>query len=167
MSYSTQPGEPAPEGMSYIAASYIKFIEVGLITLPPIPSFPMFPPKTVCVHSQKRTCWISSPTYACQCVVASHLNCMTAGKKIMMFDMSVTVQMAGGRAVPIEYDLPQSEVKKRYIHRVKLNHERTKAKVCTTMQSRHELLSCAPCSAFPIYLMYKHCLGAPCTNMYV
>ncbi|DBA88768.1 hypothetical protein WJX77_006584 [Trebouxia sp. C0004] len=45
----SQPGEPAPEGMSYIAASYIKFIE-----------------------------------------------------------------MAGGRAVPIEYDLPQSEVRKRF-----------------------------------------------------
>ncbi|KAL3132824.1 hypothetical protein ABBQ38_006749 [Trebouxia sp. C0009 RCD-2024] len=45
----SQPGEPAPEGMSYIAASYVKFVE-----------------------------------------------------------------MAGGRAVPIEYDLPQSEVKKRF-----------------------------------------------------
>lgn len=31
-----------------------------------------------------------------------------------MFDTkNLTLQMAGGRAVPIEYDLPQSEVKKR------------------------------------------------------
>lgn len=31
--YWLQPGEPAPEGMSYIAASYIKFVEVSLHTL--------------------------------------------------------------------------------------------------------------------------------------
>ena len=28
-----QPGEPAPEGMSYIAASYVKFIEVSHLNL--------------------------------------------------------------------------------------------------------------------------------------
>lgn len=28
---STQPGEPAPEGMSYIAASYVKFVEVHFV----------------------------------------------------------------------------------------------------------------------------------------
>ena len=28
-----QPGEPAPEGMSYIAASYVKFIEVSRLIL--------------------------------------------------------------------------------------------------------------------------------------
>lgn len=41
-------------------------------------------------------------------------------QQIMVFDTSIIVQMAGGRAVPIEYDLPQSEVKKRYSHLVKL-----------------------------------------------
>lgn len=54
-------------------------------------------------------------------------------QETMMFDKSLTVQMAGGRAVPIEYDLPKSEVKKRYILFVKLNHARNTAKLCSSM----------------------------------
>ena len=50
---------------------------------------------------------------------------------LAVHDTSIIVQMAGGRAVPIEYDLPQSEVKKRYSHLVKLNHKK-EAKVCSS-----------------------------------
>lgn len=45
--------------------------------------------------------------------------------------------MAGGRAVPIEYDLPQSEVRKRCFH-------------CLYMLLVNTLLYCAP--AFHIFL---------------
>lgn len=39
VTFMMQPGEPAPEGMSYIAASYIKFIEVLLSALPSCTSY--------------------------------------------------------------------------------------------------------------------------------
>lgn len=70
-----QPGEPAPEGMSYIAASYIKFVEVSLHTL-------------------------IEDTRALDRNDFIHPDCLC-------------LQMAGGRAVPIEYDLAKEEVKKR------------------------------------------------------
>ena len=69
-----------------------------------------------------------------------------------MFDMSIMVQMAGGRAVPIEYDLPQSEVKKRYTHLANLIH------VCNSYMDCFDAsaeASCASSSTFFIHLMYK------------
>lgn len=60
-----QPGEPAPKGMSYIAASYIKFIEV-CYALPPVPNFSMFF-MVLHVHSGHSICWSSRSVYACQC----------------------------------------------------------------------------------------------------
>ena len=64
----------------------------------------------------------------CASVAVSYLQLA----RIKMFDTkSLTVQMAGGRAVPIEYDLPQSEVKKRCVRSVKLTTENFKPKICS------------------------------------
>ena len=54
------------------------------------------------------------------------------------------LQMAGGRAVPIQYDLPQSEVKKRYAQRVCFVYGNT-AGLCMLCMLRHlyALLLCS------------------------